>query len=131
MTLLVIMLLVAGVALVWGSTQRTSLSAFRPAAAMASQLMGDGAALDRIVAALPQVPASRLVESARDVLLVSAGPSPRCLNRGAGIFVRIRRTGESVLLEGSPKVRLNTNAGAALIEFERQLRHAVEGQVTR
>jgi hypothetical protein len=62
---------------------------------------------------------------------VSAGPSPRCLNRGAGIFVRIRRTGESVLLEGSPKVRLNTNAGAALIEFERQLRHAVERQVPR
>ncbi|MCW2534252.1 MAG: hypothetical protein JWP62_3822 [Blastococcus sp.] len=131
MTLLVIMLVIGGVALVWGSAQRSSLGDFRPTVTVPSQLSAGAAGLDRICAALPAVPAARLIERDEDVLLVSAGPSPRCLSRGGGIFVRISRTAERVVLEGRAKVPLNTNAGAALAEFERQLRQAVEGQVSR
>jgi hypothetical protein len=128
MTLLVIVVLVAGALLVWGSLQRSSLGSFRPAVSVPSQLRGDAAELDRICAALPVVPAARLVERDRDELLVSAGPSPRCLSRGGGIFVRVVRTADGLLLQGRSKVRLNTNASAALTEFERQLRRAVEAQ---
>jgi hypothetical protein len=125
-TFVVIALVVGGAALLWGSMQRTSLGAFQPAAAVPSQLLDSPQILDRIAEALPSVPSARLQERDGDVLLVSAGPSARCLSRGAGIFVRIRRTPAGVLLEGRAKVRLNTNAVAALTEFERQVRQAVQ-----
>jgi hypothetical protein len=131
MTFLVIMLLIAGAGLVWGSTQRSSLSTFQPTAVVASQLASPDYGLDDICVALPAVPATRLIERGADVLLVSAGPSPRCLNRGSGIFVRMSRTPEHLVLEARPKVPLGTSPGSALAEFERQLRQAVEAQAAR
>lgn len=122
----VIALAIAGGMLIWGSMQRTSLSEFQPTAAVPSQLPDRPDLLDRVAQALPAVPAARLQEQAGDVLLVSAGPSPRCVSRGSGIFVRIRRTPQGVLIEGRAKVGPKSNAVPALTEFERQLRQAVE-----
>lgn len=131
MTIAVIVLIIAGVALVWGATQRTSLAAFQPGAAVRSQLPDGPDLLDRIAVALPAVPGARLQEQGNGVLLVSAGPSVQCLSRGAGIFVRVTRDDAGVLLEGRAKVPLNTNTAAALTEFERQVRQAVEGLMAR
>lgn len=131
MTIAVVLLVIAGVGLVWGAAQRTSLSEFRPSASLPSQLPPWPDVLERMVAAMPGVPGARITERTADVVLVSAGPSMQCLSRGAGLFVRLTRTGDGVLVEGRSKVSVNTNASAALTEFERQLRRAVEGMTPR
>lgn len=131
MTIAVILLVIAGIGLVWGAAQRANLGEFRPSVSLRSQLPAWPDVLERMVAAMPAVPGARITERTADVVLVSAGPSVQCLSRGAGLFVRLTRTGDGVLLEGRSKVSLNTKAGPALTEFERQLRHAVEGLTPR
>jgi hypothetical protein len=125
MTIAIILLVVGGVALLVGATRRADLGTFRPTVTVSSQLPDAPDMLERIAAGIPGVPGARLQERRGDVLLVTAGPSMQCLNRGAGIFVRISRGAGGIQLDGRPKVALNTNDHAALVEFERQLRHAV------
>ena len=131
MTVAIILLVVAGAALLYGALQRTDLTQFRPTVSLPSQLPAWPDVLERMTAAMPAVPGARVTEHDGDVLLVSAGPSLSCVSRGAGLFVRITHRPDAVLLEGRAKAALTTNASAALTEFERQLRQAVEGLPSR